>query len=41
MNAYNVVYPTCKASVAQWTRLACWTSNTKVVGSSPTGGGIF
>ena len=21
--------------------LACWTSNSKVVGSSPTGGGIF
>ena len=21
--------------------LACWTSNLKVVGSSPTGGGIF
>ena len=21
--------------------LACWTSNSKVVGSSPTGGGVF
>ena len=21
--------------------LACWTSNSKIVGSSPTGGGIF
>ena len=38
---------TCKLLNAKYVKppwrngLACWTSNSKVVGSSPTGGGVF